>query len=123
MDEVLSPQGVAVGPNRNLYVVEASSRAHVSVWSRTIALLTWFRDHGTCGQLHTPGQVAVDASRSIYITHAGDHRIQKFTADGRFLASIGRGQKGCQRFAGQALRRRARSPITPDEKHLRPQQA
>ena len=89
----VSPQGVAVGPNGNLYVVEASNRARVSVWSRTGRFLTSFADRGTSdGQLSTPGQIAIDAGGSVYVADAGNHRIQKFTADGRYVASIGRGE-------------------------------
>ena len=46
IDEIQSPAGVAVGPNGNLYVVEASNRARVSVWSRTGRFLTSFADRG-----------------------------------------------------------------------------
>ena len=81
------------GPNGNLYVVEASSRARVSVWSRTGRFMTSFADRGTSdGQLSTPGQIAIDAGGSVYVADTGNHRIQKFTADGRYVASIGRGE-------------------------------
>ncbi len=93
IDEIQSPQGVAVGPNGNLYVVESSSRARVSVWSRTGRFMTSFADRGTSdGQLSTPGQIAIDAGGAVYVADAGNHRIQKFTADGRYVASIGRGE-------------------------------
>jgi DNA-binding beta-propeller fold protein YncE len=93
IDEIQSPEGVAVGPNGNLYVVESSSRTRVSVWSRTGRFMTSFADRGTSdGQLSMPGQIAIDAGGSIYVADAGNHRIQKFSADGRYVASIGRGE-------------------------------
>ena len=92
-DRILSPQGVAISPNGTLYVAEASTRTRISVWSPTGRFLTSFADRGDSnGQLDMPGQVAIDAGGSVYVADAGNHRIQKFLADGLYVASIGRGE-------------------------------
>ncbi len=41
------------------------------------------------GELVEPAGVAVDADGNIYVADAGNHRIQKFDAQGRFLAAWG----------------------------------
>jgi hypothetical protein len=47
---------------------------------------------------HYPADVAVDADGAIYILDAGNTRIQKFGADGRYLATIGRKGQGPGEF-------------------------
>ncbi|MEW5900623.1 MAG: NHL repeat-containing protein [Acidobacteriota bacterium] len=47
---------------------------------------------------HMPADVAVDAAGNIYVLDSGNHRIQKFSADGRYLATLGRKGQGPAEF-------------------------
>jgi hypothetical protein len=41
-----------------------------------------------------PSDVALDRAGNIYVLDSGNHRVQKFGADGRYLATIGRKGQG-----------------------------
>ena len=43
---------------------------------------------------YMPGGVALDSVGNLYILDTGNHRVQKFDRDGRFLASFGRQGQG-----------------------------
>ena len=51
------------------------------------------RSFGTCGsgqgQFKYPYGVAVDGEENILVADCHNHRIQKFTAEGLFLAAMG----------------------------------
>jgi len=47
---------------------------------------------------YMPAAVAVDAGGNLYVLDIGNNRIQKFSADGKFLASIGRFGQGPGEF-------------------------
>lgn len=42
------------------------------------------------GQFHEPTAVAVDGAGNVYVADSGNHRIQKFDPNGKFLAKWGR---------------------------------
>ena len=93
VDRMLFPEGIAVAPNGNLYVVEGSNRARISVWTPAGRFVTAFADFGSSdGQIDNPGQLAIDGSGAVYVADADNHRIEKFSADGRYVTSIGRGE-------------------------------
>ena len=48
---------------------------------------------------YMPAGLALDGRGNIYILDTGNHRIQKFSPDGRFLASFGRQGQGPGEFA------------------------
>jgi DNA-binding beta-propeller fold protein YncE len=86
------PRGVEVGPDGRVYVVENAAQTRVSVWSARGRFLTAFADHGEGdGQLDFPEGVAVDPAGRVYVADADNHRVEVFSADGRFAASIGKG--------------------------------
>ena len=93
VDQILLPEGVAIGPDGNVYVVEAgSTRSRVSVWTSTGRFVRSFADHGSGpGQLDDPKHVAVDGAGFVYVADAGNSRVEQFTPDGQFAASIGQG--------------------------------
>ena len=41
------------------------------------------------GQLRCPSFITIDNQGIVYVSDSGNHRIQKFTSDGKFLSSIG----------------------------------
>jgi sugar lactone lactonase YvrE len=43
---------------------------------------------------YMPSEIALDASGNIYVLDTGNHRIQKFGPDGKFLSSFGRQGQG-----------------------------
>jgi sugar lactone lactonase YvrE len=43
---------------------------------------------------YMPGGMAVDSRGNLYILDTGNHRVQKFSPDGRYLASFGRQGQG-----------------------------
>ncbi len=93
LDEIRLPEGVAIGPDGNVYVVEsASDRTRVSVWTPLGRYVRAFGDNGSGpGQLSSPGQVAVDGAGFVYVADSANNRVEKFTPGGQFAASIGQG--------------------------------
>jgi DNA-binding beta-propeller fold protein YncE len=93
LDQLSLPEGVAVGPDGNVYVVESGSdRTRVSVWTPTGRYVRAFGDNGSGpGQLSSPGQVAVDGAGFVYVADSANNRVEKFTPDGQYAASIGQG--------------------------------
>jgi len=43
---------------------------------------------------HIPADIAIDSQGNIYILDSGNHRIQKFDSDGKYLATFGRKGQG-----------------------------
>lgn len=89
-----SPRGMAFGPDGSLYVVDMRN-ARVQQFA---ADGTFVRQFGSLG--HGDGQFWREASRgptgiavgpdgSVYVADTWNYRIQKFTADGQFVAKWG----------------------------------
>jgi predicted membrane-bound mannosyltransferase/DNA-binding beta-propeller fold protein YncE len=91
-----APRGVAVAADGSIYV--ADSRNHriqhlapdgkiLQVWG------TFGETKGTVapppGTFNEPWGVAVGKDGSVYVTDTWNHRVQKFTADGKFLLTWG----------------------------------
>jgi sugar lactone lactonase YvrE len=47
---------------------------------------------------HVPSDIAVDGRGNIYVLDSGNHRIQKFSPDGKYLATFGRQGQGPAEF-------------------------
>ncbi len=89
-----SPRGLAFGPDGSLYVVDMRN-ARVEQFA---ADGTFIRQFGSLG--HNDGQlwresnrgptgIAVGADGAVYVADTWNYRVQKFTADGQFLAKWG----------------------------------
>lgn len=89
------PAGVAVdrvgnvfvfdGRNGRVQVFDGVTHRCLTVWGGwSEALLDgrFHRREGFCG-------IAVDADGNVHVTDSGNHRVQKFTRNGRFLAAWG----------------------------------
>lgn len=91
------PQGVAVN-SRNEVVIADSGNHRIQVTAGSPDSLdqlpgqfrfTFGRRGTGPGELEEPSGVAVDQDDNIYVADAGNHRVQKFDAQGRFLAAWG----------------------------------
>lgn len=91
------PQGIAVNSRREVIIADSGNhRIQVTAGSadNLRELPGQFRftfgHRGTGpGELQEPAGVAVDQDDNVYVADAGNHRIQKFDAQGRFLAAWG----------------------------------
>lgn len=101
-----APRGMAMAPDGTIYV--ADSRNHrIEHFSMDGTLLhTWgayaniLDDNAPEGTFNEPWGVAVAPDGTVYVTDTWNYRIQKFTADGKFLGMWGYfGQDG----SGNAL--------------------
>ena len=50
------------------------------------------------GQFYKPFDISLDSNGNVYVADSGNHRIQKYSQDGEFLASYGRKGQGPGEF-------------------------
>jgi uncharacterized protein (TIGR03663 family) len=89
-----APRGVAIGPDGSMYVVDMRN-ARVEQFSKDGAFVRQFGTlgHGD-GQLwyesgRGPTGIAVDKDGNVYVADTWNYRIEKYSADGKFLAQWG----------------------------------
>jgi len=90
------PYGIAVAPSGDVYVAD-SAGDRVQEFTATGSLVrVWGGPGEKAGRFYTPTAIAVDPEGDVYVADAaeeypdlGNARVQKFTADGRFLAQWG----------------------------------
>ena len=58
----------------------------------------WGSNGSATGQFYNPGGIAVDGSGNVYVADTGNHRIQKFTSNGGFIAAWGSKGSGNGQF-------------------------
>ena len=80
---------VAVGPGGRVYVTDSSQR--VAELSPDLEVVrTWGSTGDGAGELRmVQGSIAVDDEGRVYVTDTGNFRVQVFSANGRYLRSIG----------------------------------
>ncbi len=92
------PQGIAVDNNGNVYVTEDNNNSVQKLTSGGQLISKWGSEGAGDGQFqfyHIPQElpllsgIAVDASSYVYVADNGNHRIQKFTSSGQFVAKWG----------------------------------
>ena len=87
--QFISPYGVAVDANGNVYVVDTNNN-RIQKFTSTGAFLTKWGTNGTGnGQFQNPVAVTVDSVGDVYVADYGNHRVQKFTSTGAYLAQWG----------------------------------
>ena len=87
---IQGPWGVAINNKRGEVVISSKIAHCVSVLSPVGEKLRTFGTRGSCqGQFRGPRGLAVDPKGNIFVADSGNHRIQKFTAEGQFLAAVG----------------------------------
>ena len=87
--KLTSPRGVAI--NKKHHIIATQETAHtVTVYGRKCKKLLSFGSFGTQeSQFNHPTGVAVDDDGNIYVADSKNNRIQKFDAQGSFLAAFG----------------------------------
>ncbi len=90
-----SPHDIAVAPNGDIYVADARNHRIQRFSADGQFLSTWGSyasvDNGEApgGTFNEPWGIAVGPDGSIYVADTWNYRIQKFTADGQFVAMWG----------------------------------
>ena len=91
-----APWGVAVDKRGQIIVAESCVHC-ISIYSGGKRIRSIGQKGSAPGQFLCPHGVAVDRAGNILIVDEDNHRIQKFTADGEFIALVGsRGNKPLQ---------------------------
>ena len=92
-----SPAGLAMSPEGDLWVADAGNHRVQKLREirEDIAavlgqpLVVFGRRGSGPGELESPSGVAVDSRGNLYVADTGNHRVQKFSPQGRHLASWG----------------------------------
>ena len=99
------PTGVAVDAAGNVYVADIGNARIQKFSSEGIFLAKWGSRGQGDGQFQFDiggerqiGAIAVDASGNVYVADSGNHRIQKFSSQGVFLAKWGSEGEGDGQF-------------------------
>jgi hypothetical protein len=90
-DRFMSPRGIAIDPDGNVYVADCGNNRVVHLFNpkREVHWVNEFTgktpsDHG----LQAPSQIGLDAKGRIYVTDTGNERIVIFSADGNVFQTI-----------------------------------
>ncbi len=85
------PDGITFNPTNNKVYVGDNWNRRVQVLNSDLDILSSFGEYGSGKRdlvFHYPGDLACDSTGKVYV--ANDHRIQVFTAEGKFLRMFGR---------------------------------
>ena len=90
------PWGVAVNKRGQVIISEQSGHC-ISIYSGGKRIRLFGQKGSAPGQFQYPRGVAMDRADNILVVDNGNHRIQKFTAEGKFMTSVGsKGDKPLQ---------------------------
>jgi len=97
------PWGIAVAPSGQVYVADTWNHRVQEFNPNGTFVRSWGsqpvgQPAGGPGQFFGPRAVAIDSAGNVYVTDTGNKRIEKFTADGKFLATYGSGGAGLGQF-------------------------
>ncbi|MCZ7571992.1 MAG: TIGR03663 family protein [Ardenticatenaceae bacterium] len=99
------PWGVGVGPDGSIYVADTWNHRIQKLDASGKFVRQWGSFVDTGGTLGAPGTfwgprgIAVDGQGNVYVTDTGNKRVEKFDADGTFLAQYGGAGSGPGQFA------------------------
>jgi predicted membrane-bound mannosyltransferase/sugar lactone lactonase YvrE len=89
------PRAIATGQNEDIYVADSRNHRILHIAADGSLLQEWgtFADNAAGnappGTFNEPWGVAVGPDGSVYVTDTWNHRVQKFTEDGKSLTSWG----------------------------------
>src|SRR3989442_2780498 len=83
------PQGIAVDPNGDVYVVDTGNSRIQKFDSNGKFILSFGQSGLGGGQFLSPRAIVADSQGNIYVSDSGNNRIEKFTQDGVFLQAYG----------------------------------
>ncbi len=96
-----SPRNVAIGPDGSVYVADSGNARIQKLSADGTFITTWghlcrmYEEQAGCqssdgaGGFFDPWGIAVDRDGFVYVADTWNHRIQKFTAEGQFVAMWG----------------------------------
>ena len=94
IDNVKTPWGIALGQSEEKITVTENKENTVSIFSHQNGEFAKVNTFGTKGSLPSEFDyihgVAVDENGHILVVDNSNHRIQKFTADGKFIMAVGK---------------------------------
>jgi DNA-binding beta-propeller fold protein YncE len=96
--DLLSPAGVAVDGEGNVFVADSSNHRIQKFTRDGVFVGKWGTVGSGDGQFRSPQGVAVDAYGNIFVADTGNSRIQKFTSEGMFLEKWGASGSGDGQF-------------------------
>ncbi|XP_019853113.1 PREDICTED: uncharacterized protein LOC109582685 [Amphimedon queenslandica] len=92
INDVKGPLGVAVNDDRNVVITERDGHC-VTILDKggnKVKSLGGEGGRGSAnGQFQSPYDIAIDSQGIVYVTDYGNHRIQKFFPDGKFVGQFG----------------------------------
>ena len=94
-----NPWGVAVDKRGQIIIAESCGHC-ISIYNSGKRIRSFGQEGSAPGQFQYPHGVAVDRAGNILVVDGGNHRIQKFTADGKFIASVGSNGSKPLQFSG-----------------------
>lgn len=107
-----APRAIAFAPDGSLYVTDSRNNRVLHLNQEGTILKEWgtYADGVSIlvgdGTFNEPWGIAVGPDGSVYVTDTWNHRVEKFTADGRFLkawGTFGQGEEPTQFYGPRGL--------------------
>ena len=82
--QFMSPEGIAISPVKKRNYIADRDNHRIQVLNHDLTFCRTFGKEGTGdGEFKGPRDIAIDSDGLVYVTDISNHRIQKFTHDGK----------------------------------------